>query len=708
LSGSWRTGSGRTVRPAKKLAEGAAGVAFTLADDPAVVFKLLSEPTQEDESRLKAMLQIAVPTRVVGASAAIAWPTDLVFDEAGRYAGFLMPCAPGPAPVNLAKLALRRERERSVVNLGWHALLAVCSSYAAGIAALHAFPIVVCDINLKNVVVSGDLTATVIDCDSTQIEAGGRLYGSGYFQDEFLAPELKRISDLRLHRREQTSDLWALAVLIWMVLMDGHHPFAGVWSGRGEPEQDEHAAAGRFPYASGSAPLAPSREAPPWRAIPRELQSLFVAAFTDGARRPEKRPTALQWRTALESAEGKLGECDGPLGRRHRFPAAEKTCPWCEYERYLGSSPFPKATAPREAAPAGASGRLRQPRPVTPTTVKSGTPEVRPRGPRTEELPGAAARGAQRIALGAAASLVLTLVLAILVTFDIGASFGAELAAAWHYVWLPLLLGAGGAWAGGFAHDVLQSGPGLRFWPDAVKPIYFALVGAVVCAAFIVGAASEGSVPPSAWFGFPLALCGAFLVTLVASVLLTRFGARLFAVPAALSVCLIATGAAWAAAPRSDLPSAAEQHTLDARLATAVYPGHCRPRAIAKLSPGLLRNSLDGLIFCRSGRIRGRFLAFRNDDLLEIYGSQQERKVNARGEVPARRCYNRGGAYSNTWFKQAHPSHRIGRLLCYGHRGKSVLRWEDPRDDLFGVIRGAGRRGNYHWWRIHSVGINWR
>ena len=74
-----------------------------------------------------------------------------------------------------------------------------------------------------------------------------------------------------------------------------------------------------------------------------------------------------------------------------------------------------------------------------------------------------------------------------------------------------------------------------------------------------------------------------------------------------------------------------------------------------------------------------------------------------RGEIVAKWCNTRVGVYTDTWFKQAHRSHPLGRLICFGRHKQGVLKWEDPRDDLFGVIRGAGRRPDYRWWRTHSI-----
>ena len=241
----YRAGSGRWLQPGSQLGkDGGAGSAFAVEGDDTVVVKFLSEPKDEDEHRLKAMLQVGVPTEVSGTSALIAWPNDLVFDEAGHYVGFLMPAAPGPRPMALSNLVPRHERERNVgPNFGWDALLEICARYAAGIAVLHSFPIVVADINLRNVVVSGDLTVTVIDCDSVQLETPKQFFGSSYCQLEFRAPELQGIEELAAHRRDPAADRWSLAVLIWMMLMDGFHPFAGVWTGAGEPSRDKHAAA---------------------------------------------------------------------------------------------------------------------------------------------------------------------------------------------------------------------------------------------------------------------------------------------------------------------------------------------------------------------------------------------------------------------------------------------------------------------------------
>lgn len=680
MSRRYRAGSGRWVVPGKQLGnEGAAGSAWTVEGDGTVLMKLLDDIYPGDEARLKAMLNLDVPIRLSGAETVIAWPEDILFDENDRYVGFLMPTAPGPEPLTLANLVPRKQREEKVrENLGWDALLEICARYAAGIEALHAFPVVVSDINLKNAVASGNLTVTVIDCDSIQLETAERFYGSRYSQPEFVAPELGGIEDLSVHRRDQATDRWSLAVLIWMMLMEGFHPFAGIWSGPGEdPSPAQNAAAGRFPYAK-SSPLTFRPDAPPWRALPRNLQKLFVTAFTDGVGRPKRRPTATEWRQALGEAKQKLKQCDGALGRRHLFPARESTCPWCEYEGFL-----------------------------TATDLKP-VPPAPPKLPRSNEVPAAVGRGGMRVLAGGAACLALTLGLALVTTFHVGVRFGTELAAAWHLIWLPVAIATGCAWAGGAAHDILQARGGERFWWESIRPPYLAAAVAAVGGAFVAGAVTDGAIPPSAWSFFPAALCAGFLIALVANLLVSRVPRRAPAFLLALACCLGVTGAAWAAAPRSDLPSRSAELTVDRRLAAAIPLGHCHPRAVEKLPAGLLRNSLDGVVFCHGRHLSGRFLAFADDDLLALHGAEQKKAAIGRGELPAVDCNDHVGIYASAWYEQAHPNHPLGLLVCFGRRRDGVLEWEDPRDDLFAVIRGAGRRPNYRWWRTHQIHPGWR
>ncbi len=711
MTPSYRSGSGRQIRPGKQIGgEGAAGAAVAVEGAPGEALKLLAQPTAADQRRLSAMLKVGVPVRLPAHPAVIAWPTDLVFGGDGSLAGFLMPRAPEPFPVNLSTLALRRERETTVGrNFGWNALLEICCTYSAAVAALHACGVVLCDINLKNVVVSGDRTVTLIDCDSCQVEVDGTLYPSNYFQHGFLAPELDGGRSLHGLKREISSDLWSLAVLIWMALMDGHHPFAGIWQGGGEPEQEDHAAAGRFPYARGSQ-LQPSPDAPPLGALPRNLQRLFLRTFTKGAQSPGARPSALGWSTALGVAGKSLRHCDGALGRQHSFPADEKRCPWCEYERYLGSPPSRAAGGPRAAAPVAAPVTAE---PQTTTVKPVSTPRLRPTPTAEPVLAaregrfGTVLRELRLVSVWAALSLAVSIGFGLALTFAKGAEFGTAVAATWHYVWRPTLVGLALAAASGLLFDFEQWRRSGRFWGEAINRGHFMLSGVAVGVAFLIGAASEGAVPPSAWSWLPIVAAIAFAATLVTHLLSARVSSQASSL-VVLAVFAPILAAAWWGAPRDDVPPREDQLALDKRLRAAVPMNNCRPRSTGKLPPGLFANSLDGLLVCRQSGITGRFYAFSNGELLGLHGSQRERRVDSRGESQAEWCRNRRGAYTGSWFKNARPNRPLGRLLCYGKGRRAVLEWEDPRQDLYGQLRGRSRPVLFRWWSANQVPSNWR
>ncbi|UUO01120.1 hypothetical protein M4D79_21055 [Mycolicibacterium novocastrense] len=66
--------------------------------------------------------------------------------------------------------------------------------------------------------------------------------------------------------------------------------------------------------------------APPITFLPYDIERLFVRAFTEGARDPEARPTATEWRNALSGIQ--IGTC----ARGHQIPVEADPCPWCVIE----------------------------------------------------------------------------------------------------------------------------------------------------------------------------------------------------------------------------------------------------------------------------------------------------------------------------------------------------------------------------------------
>jgi DNA-binding helix-hairpin-helix protein with protein kinase domain len=140
---------------------------------------------------------------------------------------------------------------------------------------------------------------------------------------EFTAPELGGL-DLRATSRQKSSDLFALAVHIHLLLMGGNHPFLrGRWTGGGEqPGAMTLAQGGHWAGGPGSVlhshPLAPSLDF-----LPDDILRLFARAFTIGASEPAARPSASEWRRALLAV--RVTQCP----RGHQVPLGAGRCPWC-------------------------------------------------------------------------------------------------------------------------------------------------------------------------------------------------------------------------------------------------------------------------------------------------------------------------------------------------------------------------------------------
>jgi serine/threonine protein kinase len=179
---------------------------------------------------------------------------------------------------------------------------------AAAVGSLHAKEYVVGDLNESNVLVTSSALVTLIDVDSFQVTARPagqppRVYRCPVGKVEYTAPELQG-KDFASIDRSAEHDRFALGVLIFQLLMDGNHPFRGRWLPAGAPpELPAKIASGYFPYRKQRrGKIVPPLGAPPLEALHPGVAKLIRRCFVDGHKDPRRRPTAEEWRDALERA----------------------------------------------------------------------------------------------------------------------------------------------------------------------------------------------------------------------------------------------------------------------------------------------------------------------------------------------------------------------------------------------------------------------
>jgi TonB family protein len=334
------------LEPGSELGAGGQATVYPVPGRDGRVAKLYHQPAAEQERRLHLMIADRPAGATTGPGGGVfAWPLDLLRDGGGRCVGLLLPRVDGKLRVfELYNPATRRDR----APLFHHGLLhRAARNLAAAFHKLHEAGFVVGDVNESNILVGEDGRVTLIDTDSFQVRdpVSGVVFRCPVGRPEFTPPELREHRFAEVDRAPE-HDRFGLGVLVFQMLMEGTHPFAGRWRGAGEPPSvEERIAAGHFPYAGlPGVPLEPARTAPPLEVLDPGLRALLARCFVDGHRDPAARPGADEWRDALAAAERALVACG--RNEQHLHGGYLDACPWCERARRLeGRDPFPSERA---------------------------------------------------------------------------------------------------------------------------------------------------------------------------------------------------------------------------------------------------------------------------------------------------------------------------------------------------------------------------
>ncbi|MEG3843664.1 type IV pilin-like G/H family protein [Microcoleus sp. herbarium14] len=299
---------------------------------PGFVAKVYHTITQEKIDKLQVMVKNkpADPTRSQG-HVSIAWPKCLLEDSYGKILGFLMPVIDNGEP--LISVYNHNLRKTIAPAFNWLYLHTTAINIASIVEAIHTNKYVVGDLKPENMLVTSKALVSIVDTDSFQIfdRQTGKIYRSPVASQEFTPREMLGQNVQNVDRSE-FQDRFALAVIIWHLLF-GYHPFSGTWSGSGKPPNiDQLIEHGYWMYGSNSK-LRPGKLSMPINIIHPELQKLFRKCFNDGHNQPYARPSAADWRIALDVAIKELNQCSVEGG--HYYSKSYHKCYWCERKRQL-------------------------------------------------------------------------------------------------------------------------------------------------------------------------------------------------------------------------------------------------------------------------------------------------------------------------------------------------------------------------------------
>lgn len=343
-----RSSSRKPVTLGRELYRGGEGAIHEVVGQAGLVAKVfLPAPREGYDAKLAWMH--AHPPSVSGNAnghASIAWPIDLLSGKRGEFIGYLMPYIQGAVPMLCVFNPGRRAKVLPSFN--WKYLHRTARNLAASLAALHERDYVVGDLNESNILVMPTALITMIDTDSFQVKEHRQsqivFYPCPVGKPEYTAPELQGKS-FQGELRQSYHDCFALAVLVFQLLMGGSHPFRGRWLGSGEPPPlEEKIRQGWFPYlAEAGGKVAPPRHVLSLDSLHPDMRDLMVRCFVEGQHNPLRRPSAHEWVEALGRAEHDLVECRNG----HFFARHSGECPWCVLER--NSVRAPRHSARRSA-----------------------------------------------------------------------------------------------------------------------------------------------------------------------------------------------------------------------------------------------------------------------------------------------------------------------------------------------------------------------
>ncbi len=334
--------SGKDVPLGQKLGGGGEAEIFEVSDQPRVVAKIYRKPTRFHESKLQAMIASLPidPTLHLG-HATICWPTSLLYNQSGTCAGFLMPRVDTSTHVPALKIYNPKDRQGVSLNITWKYIIRTAGNIASAVEAIHLQHHVIGDFNESNILVANNALVTLVDCDSMQVHdpLKGVIYRCLVGKPDFTPPELQGYEFAKVDRCA-AHDNFGLAVIIFLLLMEGTHPFNGVWRHKGDPPVlEERIGHGISPYA-GDEDVSFTPSAPPFEILPPHIVALITRCFKEGHRNPSLRPPPAEWKTALAELEENLAQC--PDSVRHLYSNHLPVCPWCERKVILGGiDPYP-------------------------------------------------------------------------------------------------------------------------------------------------------------------------------------------------------------------------------------------------------------------------------------------------------------------------------------------------------------------------------
>lgn len=284
----------------------------------------------------------------------ITWPLDALYNQ-GKFVGYVMPIVKHTNSL----VTLYADYK---YNLKYRLLCAI--NLCIAIKSIHSAGLICGDLNPQNICVNLNMDdmkngfkVTLVDTDSYHFVTEEKIYRCGVGMSDYLAPEIQKkvVGDVTLKNAPlptytQETDLFALAVHIFCLLMNGCHPFAcakeidGAITNTMEqlnneynidsvaaPQPIENIRDGFFPFYEKRENITIPAYAPEFSALPDSVQKLFIRTFVDGYDNPLNRVKPDEWIDELKPLINRMSVCE----KGHYYFDSSYKCPLCRVDEKL-------------------------------------------------------------------------------------------------------------------------------------------------------------------------------------------------------------------------------------------------------------------------------------------------------------------------------------------------------------------------------------
>ncbi|MBV8227714.1 MAG: hypothetical protein JO232_21275 [Verrucomicrobia bacterium] len=327
-------GKSQPVRLGALIGRGGEGEVYELAMDrnsaAKIYFNALSKQKIEK-------IRLMVAMRNPRLEKLAAWPQGVLTRRSGETIGFVMPRIVDRTDIH--HLYSPKGRCTLFMRADWRFLLRAAANTARAFRVVHEAGCVIGDVNHGSILVGQDATVRLIDCDSFQVISENRKFLCEVGVETFTPPELQG-KNFKEIIRTPNHDNFGLAVMVFLMLFMGRHPFAGRYLAQGDMTIARAIREYRFAYGSrrASVQMEAPPSTPPLSTVGDDAACLFERAFARDATLGG-RPEASTWASALEALEKRTKQCG--IHPSHWYLSNLQSCPWCRMEGETGVSLFP-------------------------------------------------------------------------------------------------------------------------------------------------------------------------------------------------------------------------------------------------------------------------------------------------------------------------------------------------------------------------------